>query len=324
MENTNHPTVAIGVPVYNGEKYLFECLDSILKQNFQDWECVVVDNQSTDKSYEIAQQFAAKDKRFTVLKNKDFVPLVDNWNNAFLNANLNAKYYKLLQADDWMFPNFLEETVRLFDEDKSIGVISSYRLAGTIVDGCGLDVNQGRVFDGKEMLYKQLTRKIDISGDISTLIFSFDHLKRLDFYPRIFNGKYHIDTELFYDILDISNVGFVYQVLSYTRRHPDSQTTQVVFRYNTFLQLDEAVLFRFKKDDKVLNKLYRKVRISYAYFYMKEKFKGSKAYEWHKKHIDRWFSTEEYLQGILTFNIITTLLYKIINKFGRLFRSIVK
>lgn len=318
MKNKNDLTVAIGVPVYNGGKYLYECLDSILKQTFLDWECVVVDNQSTDDSFEIAKQFAEKDQRFTVIKNKDFVPLVDNWNNAFLNANLNAKYYKLLQADDWMFPRFLEETVQLFEKDSSIGVISSYRLAGIRVDGSGLDVNQGNFFDGKDILYRQLTRKLDISGDISTLIFSFEHLKKLEFYPRIFNGKYHIDTELFYDIINISNVGFVYQVLSYTRRHPDSQTNQIVFRYNTFLQLNEAVLYRFKGDEKVLNKLYKKERHKYAWFFLIQKLQKNKAYEWHSRHIDRWFTTGEYLQGILTYNLVSSVFNKIIKKTGRL------
>ncbi len=317
MEESKHPTVAIGVPVYNGEKYLWECLNSVLKQNFQDWECVVVDNLSKDKSYEIAKSFEKKDRRFRVIKNKEFVPLVDNWNNAFFHSNRDAKYYKLLQADDWMFPHFLEETIKLFEMDPSVGVISSYRLAGTNVDGCGLDVNKGNIFDGQDILYKQLTRKLDISGDITTLIFSSRYLQKLNFYPRIFNGKYHIDTELFYDILNISNVGFVYQILSYTRRHPDSQTNQVVFRFNTFLQLNESVLYRFKGDDKLLNKLYHKERHKYAYFYLIQKIKNNKAFHWHKKHIDRWFTLGEYILGILKYNPFTRFGGKIVTKIGK-------
>lgn len=317
MEEQKQPTVAIGVPVYNGDKYLHECLHSVLQQSFQDWECVVVDNQSTDRSYEIAKEFEAKDKRFKVIKNKDFIPLVDNWNNAFLHSNRHANYYKLLQADDWMYSHFLEETVKLFEKESSAGVISSYRLAGTQVDGCGLDINKGQLFDGKEILYKQLTRKLDISGDITTLIFSSEYLRKLEFYPRIFNGKYHIDTELFYDILNISNVGFVYQVLSYTRRHPESQTNQVVFRFNTFLQLNEAVLYRLKGNDISLHKLYKKERHKYAYFYFIQKLKNNKAYQWHKKHIDRWFTPGEYMFGVLKHNIFSRIGGKIVKKIGK-------
>lgn len=321
MKNQKPVTVSIGVPVYNGGKFLYECLESILKQTFEDWQCVIVDNQSTDNSNQIAHEFAVKDNRFKVIKNKEFVPLADNWNNAFLHANPNARYYKLLQADDWMFPSFLEECIKVFEKNKSIGVVSSYRLAGSQVDGCGLDIYEGNVFNGQKILYQQLTRKLDISGDISTLMFSYDHLKKLEFYPRIFNGKYHIDTELFYDVCDISNVGFVYQVLSYTRRHPGSQTSTVVFRYNTFLQLNEAVLFRFKKDDKELNRQYKKLRDAYACFYLMQKIKKNKAYEWHKKHIDRKFSMEEYTKGFMKHNYFSRNSAKAIKKIGRIFSN---
>jgi glycosyltransferase involved in cell wall biosynthesis len=318
MENTNGLTVSIGVPVYNGGLFLHECLDSILKQSLGDWECVVIDNQSDDNSYEIAREFELKDKRFKVIKNKDFVPLADNWNNAFTFANPNARYYKLLQADDWMFPNFLEEAVKVFEKDPGIGVISSYRLAGNRVDCDGLDVYDGHVFDGRDILYRQLTRTLDISGDISTLMFSYEHLKKLSYYPRIFDGKYHVDTELFYDMCDVSNVGFVYQVISYTRRHPGSQTTTTVFKYNTFHQLNETVLYRFRRDNKVLNDLYTKERESYAYFYLVQKLKNNKAYEWHKRHIDRWFTAGEYIMGILKYNPVSMIFKKIVNKIKRL------
>jgi glycosyltransferase involved in cell wall biosynthesis len=319
MENEKTVTVSVGVPVYNGGKFLDECLDSVLKQSYQDWECVVVDNRSTDNSYEIALKFGSKDKRFRIIKNEEFVPLADNWNNAFIYANPNARYYKLLQADDWMFPRYLEEAVQVFNEDGSVGVVSSYRLAGTRVDCDGLDINKGRIFNGKEILYRQLTRTLDISGDITTLMFSYEHLKKLDFYPRIFNGKYHVDTELFYDVCDISNVGFVYQVLSYTRRHPDSQTNTIVFKYNTFHQLNETVLFRFKRDDKVLNKLYTKEREAYAFFYLIGKIRGNKASEWHKRHIDRWFTTGEYIKGVIKYNFFSQLIKKIANRIRRVF-----
>jgi glycosyltransferase involved in cell wall biosynthesis len=317
MENTNSLTVSIGVPVYNGGLFLYECLDSILNQTLEDWECVVIDNQSDDNSYEIAREFELKDKRFKVIKNKEFVPLADNWNNAFTFANPNARYYKLLQADDWMFPHFLEEAVKVFEKDPGIGVISSYRLAGTRVDCDGLDVYDGHVFDGRDILYRQLTRTLDISGDISTLMFSYEHLKKLSYYPRIFDGKYHVDTELFYDMCDVSNVGFVYQVISYTRRHPGSQTTTTVFKYNTFHQLNETVLYRFRRDNKVLNDLYTRERESYAYFYLVQKLKNNKAYEWHKKHIDRWFTTGEYVMGILKYNPVSMIFKKIVNKIKR-------
>ena len=58
--------ISIVIPVYNTEKYLRECLDSIINQTFQDWEAICVDDGSTDNSLEILREYEKKDKRFRV------------------------------------------------------------------------------------------------------------------------------------------------------------------------------------------------------------------------------------------------------------------
>ena len=60
------PSVSVCVPVYNGERYLFDCLQSIRDQSLPDIDVLIVDDCSTDRSLEIAQSFAAADSRFTV------------------------------------------------------------------------------------------------------------------------------------------------------------------------------------------------------------------------------------------------------------------
>lgn len=62
----NSPAVSVIVPVYNTEKYLRRCLDSILAQTFTDWECLVIDDGSTDTSPAICDEYAAADTRFRV------------------------------------------------------------------------------------------------------------------------------------------------------------------------------------------------------------------------------------------------------------------
>ena len=59
--------ISVIVPVYNGEKYLLECLQSIQKQTFSDWECICVDDGSKDESLSILQGIAQKDARFRVI-----------------------------------------------------------------------------------------------------------------------------------------------------------------------------------------------------------------------------------------------------------------
>ena len=58
--------ISIVIPVYNVEKYLVDCLDSIISQNFSDWEVIMVNDGSTDHSDEIGKEYCEKDKRFRI------------------------------------------------------------------------------------------------------------------------------------------------------------------------------------------------------------------------------------------------------------------
>ena len=63
-----NPTVSIVMPVYNVEKYLRECLDSVRAQTFTNWECICVDDGSMDSSPAILDEYAAKDPRFRIIR----------------------------------------------------------------------------------------------------------------------------------------------------------------------------------------------------------------------------------------------------------------
>lgn len=65
------PKVSIVIPVYNVEEYLKQCLNSVVSQTFTDWECIVIDDGSTDLSWKICDNFAKTDKRFTVIHQKN-------------------------------------------------------------------------------------------------------------------------------------------------------------------------------------------------------------------------------------------------------------
>jgi glycosyltransferase involved in cell wall biosynthesis len=74
--------ILVFVPTYNSEKYLKQCLDSVLHQTFQDWECVISDDASTDNSVEIAREYEKRDSRFKVLTHSHNVGAANNWNRA--------------------------------------------------------------------------------------------------------------------------------------------------------------------------------------------------------------------------------------------------
>ena len=100
------PKISIIIPVYNVEKYLPECLDSILNQTFQDFEIICVDDGSTDSSLDILQEYKRKDDRFVILQ-QHHAGAGAARNNGIKLAE--GKYIQFLDSDDYFEPTLLEE-----------------------------------------------------------------------------------------------------------------------------------------------------------------------------------------------------------------------
>jgi glycosyltransferase involved in cell wall biosynthesis len=94
------------MPVYNAEKYLFECLASILKQSLVDWELIAINDYSTDKSYEILLSFQAQDQRIKVFQNNGKKGIIPSLQLAHKYAKGNL--FSRMDADDLMHPNKLK------------------------------------------------------------------------------------------------------------------------------------------------------------------------------------------------------------------------
>jgi glycosyltransferase involved in cell wall biosynthesis len=306
------PLVFIGVPVYNGGDYFEECLESIHRQTYQNWECAIIDNQSKDDTNKIAQKYVEKDRRFKLYVNDEFVDQTSNWNISFYKVNEQAKYFKIVCADDWLFPDYLESMVPVMEARTDVGFCSSYRIDGELVRCDGLDYYDGNYFDGKQILIKQLKKKIDITGSVNTILFRIETLKKLEYYPEIFRPDvYHIDTVLAYDVLNISNLGFVYKVLSYTRRHNETYTAKISERFKTGYYLQDMELQKFMHLDPSLKKVYKRNKLDYAYFLLKKKISDKKCIEWHKKYKKGKFYFNDYIWALISRNIISRQLKKI-------------
>ena len=139
MRQTAHPLVTVVTPVYNGEKLLGECIESVLAQTYPNFEYLIVNNRSTDGTLEVAQRYAKQDPRVRVHTNTDFLSVVDNFNNAFSLVCEKGTYIKVIAADDWLYPNCIEEMVRVAEEHPTVGLVSSYVLSGSRVGFDGLD-----------------------------------------------------------------------------------------------------------------------------------------------------------------------------------------
>ena len=112
------PTVSIGLPVYNGERYLAESIESILNQTFTDFELIISDNASTDSTPEIIERYVSKDDRIRASRNETNIGGARNANKVFELAT--GRYYRMASHDDVCLPTMLEEYVRVLDADPVI------------------------------------------------------------------------------------------------------------------------------------------------------------------------------------------------------------
>lgn len=219
INTDTEPFVSVLTPVYNGDKYLRECIESVLNQHYRNWEYVLVNNQSTDNSLEIMKEYAARDDRIRIHNNKDFLPQMQNLNHAFRQISPDSKYCKVIHADDWLFPDCLSKMVAVAEKYSSVGVVSSYRLDDKRVGLNGLPHN--KTFNsGKEIARDHLLNGSYYFGSPSSLLIRSELIrKREKVYVESHQGT---DTGACLDLLKESDFGFVHQVLTFTRRHEES------------------------------------------------------------------------------------------------------
>src|SRR2546427_6401542 len=103
------PLVSILIPVYNRKQLVGPCIQSALDQTVREFEVVIVDNASTDGTWQVCEAFAAKDKRVRVIRDPLNVGPVRNWQRCMQEAG--GLYGKILFSDDLIEPTFLERTL---------------------------------------------------------------------------------------------------------------------------------------------------------------------------------------------------------------------
>ena len=122
--------MSIGLPVYNGERFLVEALESVLAQTFRDFELVISDNGSTDATEQICRRFAAGDARIRFLRSDSNRGAAWNFNTVFEHSR--GAYFKWFAHDDLLAPDYLERCVeRLAACDASVALVYPERIIMT-------------------------------------------------------------------------------------------------------------------------------------------------------------------------------------------------
>jgi glycosyltransferase involved in cell wall biosynthesis len=213
----NLPFISVVTPVYNGERYLAECIQSVLGQDYKNFEYIIVDNCSNDATLDIANHYAKLDSRIGVITNSKFVNAIENHNIAVSLISLKSKYCKVVSADDWIKSDCIIKMVTLAEKYATIGIVGSYQRRNSEIRWRGLPENV-EFISGREVCRLSLLENLNVFGTPTSSLYNADLIrKNTQFYPHTLP---HADTSACYKYLRYSDFGFVHEDLSIERVHP--------------------------------------------------------------------------------------------------------
>jgi glycosyltransferase involved in cell wall biosynthesis len=218
----SQPLVSVVTPFHNTAAYLAECIESVLAQTYSNFEYILVDNCSTDGSTEIAEDYTRRDTRIRFIRRTQLLSQVQNYNRALEEISDASRYCKMVQADDFIFPECLRLMVAAFEQSETIGLVSSYDLKAGIVRGSGIPY-QTTPFPGRDIARLTLRDSVFPFGSPTTVMYRSSMIRG----PRPFFGEglLHEDSEKCMQILEDWDFAFVHQVLSFLRAGNESITS---------------------------------------------------------------------------------------------------
>jgi glycosyltransferase involved in cell wall biosynthesis len=219
--------VSVCMPVYNGERFLREAIDSVLQQSFTDFEFIIVDNQSTDKTVEIIKSYT--DPRIKFFQNETNIGLIPNWNMAMSKAS--GQYMKVMPADDLIYPDNLKLLLEVLDKDvnKRISMVCSRKQVidetGRVILTRGYAGKTEKEIPGLKAIHKNIRSGGNIIGEAGAILFRREILAK----TGVFNSKYYyvLDIDLWYKILQHGNLYYLPKALSAFRVSSASESTVI-------------------------------------------------------------------------------------------------
>lgn len=236
-EHRTPPLVVVVTPVYNGGRFLAETIACVQAQTYSNLVHVVLDNGSTDATADIIRDSQGGRVPVAAYRNASVLRQVDNWNAAVALTPPEARYFRLLCADDLMAPSAIEQMVALAETDPSIGLVGSLQgVGGTAasparIDGGGLP-DEMQVFDGRWLVKTYLMRLHGALSPTHMLIRRRYLDEESQFYAA---DQLSFDVEVCLRLLQRCKYGFIHDVIGWTRVHDESVTATLAARDQTYI-----------------------------------------------------------------------------------------
>ncbi len=209
------PAISVIMPAYNAEKYIASAIDSILLQTFKDFELIIVDDSSTDKTWDIVKKYI-KGKRIIASRNNKNLKLSKTLNAAIEKSR--GKYLARMDADDWSYPNRLDKQYKFMEKYKNVGIVGGQM---EIVKEDGTSMGKRRYAKDDKSLRKNIFWFSPFSHPLIMIRKSI--LDRVGMYNPQFNPAE--DYELYFRIGKISKFANLPETLLKYRVIAKSMTT---------------------------------------------------------------------------------------------------
>jgi glycosyltransferase involved in cell wall biosynthesis len=240
--NSKAPLVSFVTPFYNTEDYLRECIESVLRQSYGNWEYVLVNNRSTDGSVRIVEEYVRQcPERIRLEHNPVFLSQVQNYNRGLRLISAESRYCKFVQADDWLFPDCVRCMVDVAEAHPTVGIVAAYELEGDDVCLDGLPYPSPEV-SGRDVCRLYFMKGKYLFGTPTSLLLRSELIRSRD---PFYDEKYapFEDGHACFELLKIWDFGFVHQILTYSRRDNASIISRVrPFGLDLFLHFSMLVV----------------------------------------------------------------------------------
>ena len=235
----NNPKVSIVIVCYNYAKYIEFSIKSILKQEYKNWELIIVNDNSKDSTKEILDKY--KSKKIKIINLKKNIGAYKATNLAF--KNVKGKYIAILDADDYSHPKRILQQVLELEKDSKIGlVVTNYKF---------IDDNNNFIKNNRFISQKDFNKRfpcINLACN-SSAMFRKKFIKELDFYNKDFFYSY--DYNFFLKIFKVSKIKFINKFYTFYRIHSNRRTNvvkkEIIFKENIYH-------LNWSKKNKLINK----------------------------------------------------------------------
>ena len=254
----NNLTISIIIPVYNTEEYLKECLDSVIRQTFKDFECICINDGSADNSLKILEEYAKTDDRFAVIN------LTENKGQGYArNEGLKiakGKYITFIDSDDWVTKDYLEVLYKTIEEYNTDFVAANFYLFNNTTQ------ENRKLYINPDIYYDMIVQKEE---DKNVFLKQISRTQTSTVCANIFKKEFLISNNMFFDMVKFEDTLFMWK--AYIKASGFVFIKDWLYYYRTNQKKSTMTTFTFDEKLKYYNKMRDVTRKEFrkylSYFY---------------------------------------------------------